>query len=83
LRFAKVDADAYPSLAERNGLNMDGLYVSLPLIILYRNGEEVFRYPANDKNGKPISVKHYKEKEIIRMFDLETIYDNCKRHAKE
>jgi hypothetical protein len=62
---------------------MDSFVVNLPLVVLYRNGEEVFRYPTNDKNGKPIPVRHYKEKEIIRVFDLETIYNNCKRFSKD
>jgi hypothetical protein len=64
-------------------LDINALSVHIPLVILFRNGEEVFRYPINDKNGKPISVKHYKEKEIIRLFDLETIYNNSKRLSKE
>jgi hypothetical protein len=61
------------------GLNMDSISISLPLIILFRNGEEAFRYPANDKNGRPIPVRHYKEKEIIRIFNLETIYNRCEK----
>ena len=74
LNFARIDVDVSPDIAAKNKVITSGIYVQLPILILFKNGEEVARYPWNDKNAKPTKVKFYKEKEIIKYFDLEDIY---------
>lgn len=69
----------FPVLAKRYSIDVSGYFVQLPIVVLLKNGNEIVRYPANDKNGKPMTVKHYKEKEIIKNFDLENIYLNTKK----
>ena len=48
----------------------------LPVIILFKNGEIEQTYPGNNEKGQPYQSKYYREKEIIKIFDLESIYLN-------
>ncbi len=74
MNYAKIDVDVSPEIAVKYNIITSGIHVQLPLAVLFKNGEEVKRYPWNDKSGKPIKVKFYKEKEIIKYFNLDEIY---------
>ena len=46
-------------------------------MILFEDGKEIIRFPlaADDKNAKDYSnVSNYKEKELIKYFDLDKRY---------
>ena len=82
LKFAKINIDLLPELASQYNIQANGFIVPLPVCLLFRNGEKTHSYPGVDKNGNFVPVKSYKEKEILKTFDLETIYNNCLRHMK-
>ena len=82
LNFAKINVDLLPSIASQFNIQTNGLLVPLPVCLLFRNGEKTHSYPGFDKNGNFVPVKSYKEKEILKTFELETIYNNCLRHMK-
>ena len=74
LNFIKIDVDLLPSLAERYKISNSFFSSQLPVILLFKNGLEIYRFPGYDSNGKTHAVRVYKEKEIIRLFDLEKIH---------
>lgn len=78
LNFGKVDVDANESIANKFKIKTSGFKINLPYIIMFINGKEEERYPGNDKDGKPLQVRYYREKEIARIFDLEEVYNRTK-----
>lgn len=83
LNFAGVDVDGSADIAAKYKVINSGIHIQLPILVLIKNGEEVKRYPWNDKNGKPLKVKFYKEKEIIKYFDLEDLYHKTNNVLKK
>ena len=75
LNFIKIDVDLLPELADRYKISDSFFSSQLPVILLFKNGLEIYRFPGYDSNGKIQSVRVYKEKEIIRLFDLERIHN--------
>ncbi len=41
---------------------------------MFKNGEIEDIYPGKDEKGRPYQSKYYREKELIKYFDLETIH---------
>lgn len=78
LHFGKVDVDANQSLANKYWIKTSGFKINLPYVIMFINGKEDERYPGNDKEGKPLQVRYYREKEIARIFNLNEIYNATK-----
>ncbi len=70
-----VDVDIVPEIARTQNVPITGFYVQLPYIIFYKNGIENSRYPQMQKNGNPYQVRCFKEKDIINMFELESIFN--------
>lgn len=73
IKFTKVDIDVLPSLPVKYKIRTTGMTATLPTMILFKNGEEKGIYPENKLSSSKVN-KSYKEKEIIKLFDLETIY---------
>ena len=74
LNFAKIDVELLPQIAQEYEISTSAFFSVLPVIILLKNGEMTDKYPHNDKNGKPLKVKYYREKEIVNIFNLENLY---------
>lgn len=82
LNFIKIDVDLLPTLAERYKISDSFFSSQLPVILLFKNGLEIYRFPCYDSNGKIQAVRVYKEKEIIRLFDLERIHSETEKKIK-
>ncbi len=76
LNFIKVDVDLLSFLADEHKISNSTLYCQLPVAVLYKNGVEIYRYPGYDSKGRPLQAKAYKERDMIRLFELESIYNN-------
>lgn len=72
--FSKIDVDLLPLVADQYKVSYTALYCQLPVIILFKNGQEIYRYPGYDAKGRPLQAKAYKEKDMIRLFELDNIY---------
>ncbi len=83
LKFAKVNVDYLPDMAAQFNISVTGIVVPLPVLILFKNGEKTHVYPGFDKNGNITVAKSYKEKDILKAFDLDSIYNNCIRHQNK
>lgn len=49
----------------------------MPILILYKDGSEIQRFPILDKNGNTLQAKKYLKKDLILLFGLEEIYAEC------
>ena len=73
LILQKIDIDENEELGKKYGVNTHRYQNIIPYIILFVNGKDTERFPGTDKNGNPWRVKYYREKEIVRIFDLEEL----------
>lgn len=78
LRFGKMDVDLNENFAKKMGINLQGFKVTLPYLIMFKNGEEVERFPHNDSKGYPLKIKYYREKDIVDIFELKRIQEETK-----
>lgn len=74
LNFAKIDIEILPSIANEFKISNSGFFSQLPYLILFKNGEVEETYPGKDSKGRAYQAKFYREKEIVKIFDLENIY---------
>lgn len=72
LQFLEVDVHSFEGLCSELKINHRLVQQSLPTVIMFEDGREVLRFPfaPEDKNTASKQV-HYKEKELIKLFDLE------------
>ena len=78
LNFAKIDVDLNENLCKKLKINITGMKISLPYIILFVNGEEKERFPGTDNKGNLLRAKFYREKELVKIFELDDIYEKTK-----
>lgn len=72
LTFGKMNVDLNESLMSK--LMIDLHYnVTLPYMIMFKNGKEIERLPGYDSKGKPRRMKYYREKDIVDIFQLKSI----------
>lgn len=71
LQFIEIDTVKFSDLAKQFKVNPnDGN--QLPTLILLEDNTEVLRFPPiNYKEGKVGKVVNFKEKELVKYFDLE------------
>ena len=62
------------SFANKKGITASSFNIDLPVLVLYKDGQEVKRYPPKDKKGNPTQAKFYSKRELINYFELERIY---------
>ena len=72
LIFAKMNVDLNEFFVEKLGINLHH-NVTLPYMIMFKNGKELERLPGYDEKGKPKKMKYYKEKEIVEVFGFKNI----------
>jgi hypothetical protein len=72
----KVDVDIFPEISNKYNIITTGIYSQLPVIIMFKNGEIEDIYPGKDSKGNLYVAKYYREKELVKFFDLENIYLN-------
>jgi hypothetical protein len=76
LKFLYINIEILEDLAYSKNVKFKGILTQLPVLVLYENGKEVQRYPANDSKGNPYQVKYYRERDIVRYFNLDMIKIN-------
>lgn len=70
-----MDVTRFETLARAFKVNTRGTSGTLPSLILFENGNETLRFPPIDtKTGVYGKVVDYKEKELMRYFDLDKRY---------
>ena len=72
LIFAKMNVDLNEFFVEKLGINLHH-NVTLPYMIMFKNGKELERLPGYDEKGRPKKMKYYKEKEIVEVFGFKNI----------
>ena len=72
LVFTRMNVDINEAFVEKLGIDLHK-NVSLPYMIMFKNGKEVERLPGYDEKGKPRKMKFYREKDIVEIFDLKNI----------
>ena len=70
LLFGRMDVDLNENLVSQMGINLKGFKVTLPYLIMFKNGKEIHRLPGNDAKGFPKKMKNYREREIVDVFEL-------------
>ena len=72
LLFAKMNVDLNETFVEKLGIDLHH-NVTLPYMIMFKNGKEVERLPGYDEKGKPRKMKYYREKDIVEIFEFKNI----------
>jgi thiol-disulfide isomerase/thioredoxin len=80
LKFGKVDATRFPQLAEKYRVNTSSWTKQLPTLILFQNGKEVRRRPVIDGKGNIVVKFIFSEENIVRDFELNDLYHQCKKN---
>ncbi|KAK2170317.1 hypothetical protein LSH36_3g10056 [Paralvinella palmiformis] len=80
LRFGKMDASRYTSTAQGFKIDTSSWTKQLPTLILFQNGKEIRRRPAITPQGKVISKFVFSEENIIKDFELNELYLQCKKN---
>ena len=68
-----MNVDTNENFVQKIGINLHGYNVTLPYMILFKNGKEIERLPGYDEKGKPRKMKFYREKDIVEVFRLKDI----------
>lgn len=72
--FYSVNVDNLNDVCVSQGIKVDGLSVELPILVLYKDGVELKRFPTKDKKGNTHQARFYSTKELISYFEMERIY---------
>ncbi len=72
----------FPGLCSQYNVITSGLQNQLPVIIMFKNGQADDTYPGTDAKGRPYLSRYYREKELTKYFDLETIFLNSPKGVK-
>ena len=67
-----MNVDLNETFVEQLGINLHR-NVTLPYMIMFKNGKEVERLPGYDEKGKPKKMKYYREKDIVDIFEFKKI----------
>jgi len=81
-QFAKMDVGRYAKEAERYNINTSPTSKQLPTIVLFQNGKEVKRRPVIDQN-KRVFPFVFREENIILEFDLNNVFEECKKNMSK
>ncbi|XP_067103383.1 thioredoxin-related transmembrane protein 2-A [Osmerus mordax] len=81
LRFGKVDIGRYGEVSERYRVSTSPLARQLPSLVLFQGGQEVMRRPMVDNKRRAVSWT-FSEENIIREFNLNELYQKCKKLGK-
>ena len=72
LSFVEVDVQHFEGLAREHKVPTNTGSTHLPVVILFEDGREVQRFPCLDEKTKEhMTVVAYKEKELVKYFDLD------------
>eukprot|EP00003_Mantamonas_plastica_P004713 TRINITY_DN1374_c0_g1_i2.p1 TRINITY_DN1374_c0_g1~~TRINITY_DN1374_c0_g1_i2.p1 ORF type:complete len:189 (-),score=52.79 TRINITY_DN1374_c0_g1_i2:687-1253(-) len=75
LQFNKIDVGRHPIYAEEYEIDTSGFSTELPTLILFQNGKELGRYPPKPTEEGVKTKRHrYKASDIMKYFDMETLY---------
>jgi len=77
LIFAKMSVDINEAFVEKLGINLHH-NVTLPYMIMFKNGKEEERLPGYDEKGRPKKMKYYREKDIVDVFGFKNIVNKGK-----
>jgi len=76
----KIDVSQYPDMGMKFHINTSALTRQLPTLILFENEKESGRVPAII-SGK-VQKFVFKEDDIVNVFDLNHLYNECKKDKK-
>ncbi|VDN96402.1 unnamed protein product [Rodentolepis nana] len=79
MRFGKVDVGRCPNVAQRMGIDTSSWSKQLPTIIVFRGGKEIDRRPGFGQKSKKLIPFNFNWDSIIRAFDMNELYAQCKR----
>ena len=71
LNFVEVDVQEFENIARLCKVSVSGFAGNLPALILFEDGKEVLRFPVNDTDKSSYTTLNYKEKELVKYFDLD------------
>ena len=74
MKFVEIDCagNRFESIAKAFKVNLSNVGNQIPSLILLEDGVEYLRFPPVDKEtGKTGRVLDYKEKELVKYFDLD------------
>ena len=74
MKFVEIECGAggrLDSIAKAFKINLSNVENQLPSLILLEDGVEYLRFPPKDEDGKSSRVINYKEKDLIKYFDLD------------
>ncbi|XP_064620974.1 thioredoxin-related transmembrane protein 2-A-like [Lineus longissimus] len=78
-KFGKIDASAYPKVAEKYKIDVSAWSKQLPTLVLFMNGKEKFRRPIVDKKGRAMRFGYSKE-QVIKEMQLNEVFNECKKN---
>ncbi|XP_055015086.1 thioredoxin-related transmembrane protein 2-A isoform X1 [Boleophthalmus pectinirostris] len=81
LQFGKVDIGRYGEVSQKYRVSTSPLAKQLPTLVLFQGGREIMRRPMVDSKGRAISWT-FNEENIIREFNLNEIFQKCKKLNK-
>ena len=72
VQFIELDVMIFDTIAKQFKVSLSGIAGQLPTLILFEDGLECLRFPMIDeKTGKSGYALDYREKELIKFFDLD------------
>lgn len=73
VRFFEIDVHRFPEIAKAFKINTQGVANQLPSLVLLEDEREYLRFPPVDiASGKQGRVVNYKERELVKYFDLDS-----------
>ena len=73
VKFIEIDVGKFVRMTKDFKVNTQGVANQLPTLVMLENEREYLRFPpidfANNKQGK---VVNYKERELVKYFDLDS-----------
>eukprot|EP00914_Ancora_sagittata_P029927 GHVO01059431.1.p1 GENE.GHVO01059431.1~~GHVO01059431.1.p1 ORF type:complete len:209 (+),score=12.19 GHVO01059431.1:93-629(+) len=80
LKFGKLDASRYASVADQFKVSTSSWSRQLPTVVLFQNGKETRRKPVIDAKGKVTAKFMFNKENVIKAFDLNDVYLQCKKN---
>lgn len=81
--FLKVQIDKFPKLASTLQINISGFSRQLPTVIMFKEGEELRRFPEFDESGKVGKVLKYEVLPLEKYFQFKEIILNLYLEEKK
>jgi thioredoxin-like negative regulator of GroEL len=81
-KFGKIDLGRHPEIGAEFNISDSAFSKQLPTVVLFKGGQSVCYRPVVDSSGK-LSKFHFNKDNIINVFDLNNIHNECKKAIEE